>query len=86
MDERKMTAAKATLTSGKIIRAFWEQNAIYVHDPPENGGRKSMCIAQLDNHLIIGTRSIDFCTKWLSHDLGTHKYCIQIQEEYRGKR
>ena len=71
-----MNIEKVTLTSGKVIRAFWEKNAAFVHDDPEYGGRRSMCCAGLGNHLIIGTTPKDFCVKWLSHDLGTHKYCI----------
>jgi len=81
-----MTLPEATLTSGKVIRAFWEEHAGYVHDGPESGGRRSMCAAGLDNHLIIGSTAKDFCMKWLSHDFGTHKWCIEIPEELGGRQ
>lgn len=78
-----MNIDKAKLTPGKIIRAFWEKYACYTHDSKEQGGRRTMCVAQLDNHLIIGTRPQDFCGKWLSHDMGTHKYCLEIPKDLR---
>lgn len=34
--------------------------------------------AGLDDHLIIATSAIDFATKYYSHELGTHRYCLPV--------
>ena len=78
-----MTLNRPPLTSGKVIQAFYEEHAAYMHDDKKYGGRKSLCVVGLDNHLIIGSRAKDFCMKWLAHELGNHKFCLEIPEEKR---
>jgi hypothetical protein len=81
MKGKNMTIEKTKLTPASEVRQFWEEHAIYKYDSPENGGRARLLAVEVEGHLIIGVSLIDFAGKLYSHQLGCHKYCLEITKE-----